>query len=130
MSQKEKNLTTKEETTAVVENRKPVSVLIPSTDLYETEDGWVLEADLPGVTQDDLDIEFERGVLTLQAEARTGRAGTLRHREFSPAVYRRRFRIGDRVDADRISAKLEHGVLTLDLPKAEAVKPRKIEVSL
>jgi len=129
MSNKETNRTPEAETTAMVEAAKPENLFLPSTDLYQTEDGWVLEADLPGVTRDDLDIEVEQGVLTLNAEARTGRAGTVLHREFSPVVYRRRFQIGDQVDADRISARLENGVLTLGLPKAEAMKPRKIEVN-
>jgi len=129
MSKKETNLTPKETTTAV-ESRQPETVFLPSTDLYEKDDGWVLEADLPGVTQADLDIEFERGVLTLQAKRHAERAGRLLHREFDPVVYRRRFKIGDLVDAERISARLVNGVLTLDLPKAEAVKPRKIKVNL
>lgn len=129
MSKQETNLTPKE-TTAVVESGKPETVFLPSTDLYEQDDGWVLEADLPGVTQADLSIEVERGVLTLQAEPRTRRAGTLLHREFDPVVYRRRFKIGDLVDAEKISARLVNGVLTLDLPKAERAKPRKIEVRL
>lgn len=130
MSNKETNLTPKAETTEVVEAARPKNLFLPSTDLYETEDGWVLEADLPGVTREDLDIEVEQGMLTLNAEARTGRAGTVLHREFRPVVYRRRFQIGDQVDADRISARLENGVLTLGLPKAEAMKPRQIKVSL
>lgn len=128
--QKKNAEVTQVETTEVREAARPESVVVPATDLYDVEDGWVLEADLPGVTRDRLSIEIDQGVLTLRGEAHTGRPGTLLHHEFSPVVYERRLRVGSRVNVDAIAADLSHGVLTLRLPKAEEAKPRKITVAV
>lgn len=114
-------------TCAPAEEQRKVYVSADAN-LYEIENGWVIEADLPGVSREDLSIEVDQGVLTLQAGAHTGQAGRLFHQEFGPVTYLRRFRIGDRVDTDGISAKLVNGVLTLHLPLAEKAKPRMIEI--
>ena len=127
MSKKEKNLTTNE-CTAVAERCRPERVIAPETDLHETEQGWVLEADLPGVSREDLRIEVDEGVMTIEAEARSGAPGRFIHREFGPVVFRRRFQLGNQVNLDSIAAELKDGVLTLRLPKAEEAKPRKIDI--
>ncbi len=110
--------------------KKTEACYTPSTDLYEVEGGWVLKADLPGVNRSDLDLQIDKGVLTLEATARTGQPGRCFHQEFNPATFYRRFDIGDLVNVENIDARLENGVLTLLLPMAEAVKPRKIKVNL
>ena len=97
----------------------------PAVNLYETADGWTLEADLTGVTRDQLHIEVEQGVLTLHAEAHTGLPGTRVHAEFDPVIYDRKFQLGDTVDLEKISAALNDGVLRLTLPRVEASKPRR-----
>ena len=102
----------------------------PRVDILETEDELLLYADLPGVTQDDVDIRFENGELTLhgrRAAAPGDREAWLF--ENDTGDYFRAFRISEQVDAGRIWAELKNGVLTLHLPKSEAVKPRKIVVS-
>ena len=101
----------------------------PPVDILETEDELLLFADLPGVTQEDVDIRFENGELTLHAR----RASTAGNREAwlfenEAGDYFRAFRISEQVDASRIWAELKNGVLTLHLPKVEAAKPRKITV--
>jgi HSP20 family protein len=101
----------------------------PPVDILETEDELLLYADLPGVTQNDVDIRFENGELTLHARrqpAAAGREGWLL--ENDTGDYFRAFRISEQVDASRIWAELKNGVLTLHLPKVEAAKPRKITV--
>lgn len=96
----------------------------------EIADGYMLEIEMPGVKKDGLDISFENNELTV-----TGRRslpsmeGTLIHRESRPENFRRVFELDPSIDADKISAKIDQGLVTLTLPKAEHVKPRKITVS-
>lgn len=113
-------------TTPVEEKKR--SFCSPNIDIHEAEGEWIIEADLPGVSKDDLDIEVENGVLTLQAEARTGRGAHHFHQEFVPVTYRRRLKISDQVDLDGISADMLNGVLTLHLPLVEQARPRKIKI--
>lgn len=103
--------------------------LTPRVDILENEQELLLFADLPGVKQDQVDIRFERGELTLHARrplANTG--GTFVSHEVETADYFRSFVVGEKIDSDKIWAELKNGVLTLHLPKVEAVKPRKITV--
>jgi HSP20 family molecular chaperone IbpA len=96
----------------------------------EIADGYMLEIEMPGVKKDGLDISFENNELTV-----TGRRslpaveGTLIHRESRPENFRRMFELDPSIDANKISAKIDQGLVTLTLPKAEHVKPRKIAVS-
>jgi HSP20 family protein len=106
------------------------TVLMPSTDLYATEHGWTLAADVPGAVTDSLNVNVEQGTLTIEAASRLPDGGTLLHQEFEPVLYRRRFDLGDRVDMEHIRARLENGVLEVTLPKAKEAEPRKIEVKV
>jgi len=94
----------------------------PRVDVLETENGFVVMADMPGVKPDDLDIRFEKGELTVVGR----RAGT---QGAAPTSYYRAFAVADTVSADKITAELKAGVLTIQLPKVEAVKPRRINVT-
>jgi len=102
----------------------------PRIDIRETEDELILYADLPGVLPDDLDIHFENRELRLhgRVKPRQGDAEFL-YREYGIGDYFRTFAIGEAIDGDKISAELRNGVLTLHLPKTEAVKPRRINVN-
>lgn len=100
----------------------------PAIDIFETEDGLILVADVPGLTRDDLEINFDQGVLTLEGKATEGPAGEGLFREFSVTGYYRQFRIPDTIDPDKTTAELKDGVLTLQLRKAEAAKPKRIEI--
>ena len=101
----------------------------PPVDIVETEDELLLYADLPGVTQDDVDVRFENGELTLHARRQSAAADREAWLlENDTGDYFRAFRISEQVDATRIWAELKNGVLTLHLPKVEAAKPRKITV--
>lgn len=101
----------------------------PRVDIIETEGELLLLADLPGVKESDVDIRFENGELTLHARraAASIPAEPLLW-ESQAGDFFRTFRITERIDASKISADLKNGVLTLHLPKVEAVKPRKIAV--
>jgi len=101
----------------------------PRVDILETDNELLLFADLPGVKEGDVDIRFENGELTLSARRQqppTAARGWLLENEVGD--FFRAFRIAETVDAGKIWAELKKGVLTLHLPKVEAVKPRKITV--
>ncbi|MBN2494708.1 MAG: Hsp20/alpha crystallin family protein [Deltaproteobacteria bacterium] len=104
-------------------------VFVPDVDIVETEQGITLYADLPGVRKEDLDIDIREGVLALTATVEPLPAHhRIIYREYDVGGFQRRFTLGEKIDQGKISAELTHGVLVLHLPKAEAHKPRKIEI--
>jgi len=101
----------------------------PDVDIFETANGYVLEAEMPGVTKENLEITLEGNCLTfIGHRADEPLRGTLLLQESRPADFRRVFELDPAIDSSRIHAQMQQGVLTLELPKAEAVKPRKISV--
>ncbi len=112
------------------EGRAQEQFLAPLSSVFETSEGYLLHVEMPGVNKEGLEISVEDNELTL-----TGRRslpavdGTLLHRESRRENFRRTFELDPSIDTNRISAKIEQGVVTLTLPKAEHVKPRKIAVS-
>ena len=100
----------------------------PPVDIYETTNGLVVTADLPGVAKEGLDIRVENNLLTIRGKAAHAAPGDPIYREYGLVNFFRQFELNERVDQNKISAELKHGVLTLSLPKAEEAKPRKIEV--
>ena len=104
--------------------------IAPPASVIEAGEGYTLELEMPGVTKDGLDISVENNELTVvgQRSFPTIQA-TLIHHESRPNNFRRTFELDPSIDADKISAKIEQGLVTLTLPKAEHVKPRKISVS-
>ncbi len=104
--------------------------LVPRVNIVESHDGYQLQAEMPGVAKAGLEITVENGQLViLGRRARYESPGVLLHGESRDYDFRRAFEIDPSIDSARISAKLEQGVLTLHLPKAEAVKPRKVVVT-
>jgi HSP20 family protein len=115
-----------------VRNPAPVEreYVSPEVNIYETPDGYVLEAEMPGVNKDGLDVTLENNTLTFVGHRNNDvPKADLLHRESSVADYRRVFELDPAIDTGKISAKMEQGILTLTLPKAERVKPRNIVVS-
>lgn len=110
------------------ETRSQERYVTPPVDIYETPEGLVVKADLPGVAKDGLDVRVENNLLTIRGRAEHVAAGDLLYREYDLANFFRQFELNDRVDQLKISAELKNGVLTLNLPKAEEAKPRRIEV--
>lgn len=101
----------------------------PRVDAYETSDSCVLMADVPGVTADGVDLQYEDGVLTLTANpAPREFAGRVLHRGYEVGAFYRRFSVGESIDPAGITAELRNGVLTITLPKIAAIQPRRIEV--
>ena len=99
---------------------------IPPVDIYETQDMLVVLADLPGVSKEGLSVQVEKGILTIEGKVERDTPGNLLRREFALSSFFRQFKLTETVDSDKIRASLKHGVLRLELPKAEAAKPRKI----
>jgi HSP20 family protein len=102
----------------------------PSASVVEAGDGYTLEVEMPGVNKGGLEISFENNELTILGRRSLPTVeGTLIHHESRPENYRRAFELDPSIDADKITARIDQGVVTLTLPKAEHVKPRKIAVS-
>lgn len=94
-------------------------------DVYDdNNEAYQVVAELPGVAKEDVDIQLENGVLTISAKRHIKQGD----RE-QTAQYRRSLTINDDINADKVTAKLEDGILTVSLPKAEARKPKAITVS-
>jgi HSP20 family protein len=106
---------------------------IPAVDLAETEGDYVLKADLPGLTEKDVHIELENNLLTVSGERKVESEETRKgfHRvERSYGSFTRRLTLPEGVDADAIKATVTNGVLEVRIPKPEAVKPRKVEITV
>jgi HSP20 family protein len=102
----------------------------PDVNIYESETGYVLEAEMPGVSKDRLEVSLENNTLTILGHREDDMSSQTQvlYRESKPADFRRVFELDPAVDTVKIRAQMDQGVLTLDLPKTEAVKPRKIAV--
>jgi HSP20 family protein len=104
--------------------------IAPPASVTDSAEGYTLEIEMPGVKKDGLDISIENNELTIVGRRSLAAVeGTLLHRESRPENFRRTFELDPSIDANKISAKIEQGVVTLTLSKAEHVKPRKITVS-
>lgn len=98
-------------------------------DIHETPDHFVIEADLPGYSKDDVDIDLDANVLTIAAERRVAEnRGEARVSERSFERVERAFRLPDTVNSETVEASLDNGVLTVKLQKRDEVKARKISV--
>jgi HSP20 family protein len=107
------------------------SAWTPAVDIKEEEDRYLITADVPGVDPDDIDLTMENGVLTIKGERKLEsdvKENGFRRVERTYGTFYRRFSLPNYADADNISANCKNGVLTVTVPKTEAVKPRRIEV--
>lgn len=110
------------------DTRSPGRVLVPAFDIFESVESLTLIADLPGVDKSGLDINMDKGVLTINGTVKMTDRGQPLLREFSSANYYRQFKLSDQFDADKSYAELRDGVLILRIPKTEAAKPKRIEI--
>jgi HSP20 family protein len=102
----------------------------PPASVIEAADGYTLEIEMPGVNKDGLDISIENNGLTIIGRRSLPTVeGTLIHHESRPENFRRTFELDPSIDGNKISAKIDQGLVTLTLPKADHVKPRRIAVS-
>jgi HSP20 family protein len=106
---------------------------IPPMDLVESQDHYVLHADLPGMSEKDVNIELESGVLTISGERRSelkDEKGGYRRVERAYGSFSRSLTLPEGVNADAISASFDRGVLEVRIPKPEQIKPRKVTISV
>lgn len=124
------NTLTQQNQVPVQSNGQPQgATFTPRVDILETAEALILLADLPGVKPEDVDLNFERGELILHGKVtpRQPEAKYL-YSEYGVGDFYRSFSIGEHLDTSRITARLSNGVLEVQVPKTEAVKPRKISV--
>jgi len=108
-----------------------VKRLIPPVDIYETENNVMLIADIPGVTKENLQVDIENDELTISGLFLAPKidSGKKLINECYYGKYTRTFTLSDVIAQDKITAKLDDGVLTVTLPKQEKAKPKKITIS-
>ena len=108
-------------------------VWVPRVDIIENEGGYKVYADLPGMVREDLNIDLEDGVLTINGERKRptdSEKDVLRRNERAYGKFSRSFRLRDSIDVEKIDASFKDGVLVLTLPMLEKALPRKIEISM
>ncbi len=120
----------------ITENHAPsrsqaVNYSVPNVNIFENKDGYVIQAEMPGVSKDGLEVTLEGNEITIigrrNPQSKTEAEALLR--ETRRADYKRVFELDPAIDTSKISARIEQGLLTVTLPKSERVKPRRIEVS-
>ena len=123
--------TTENKTTEVAPKVAEQTTFVrPLANISETADGFVVEAELPGVSKTGLEVTVENGELVIVGRrTRPASYGQQLYRETRQADFRRVFELDPSIDAAKITAQLESGLLKLVLPKAESVKPRRIEIA-
>jgi HSP20 family protein len=104
----------------------------PPIDIFESDGGLVLRADLPGVTAEGLELQVQDNKLTLfgRVSSNVPRQATVLHQEYEVCDFLRSFILSEEVDHDRIEARLSGGVLEVLLPKADRPEPRRIPVKV
>ena len=108
---------------------RAVEYVSPEVNIYENKDGYLLQAEMPGVSKDGLDITLEGNEITIVGHRRMpDLPGAVLLRESHQADFRRVFELDPAIDTSKVVARMDQGVLTLTLPKSERVKPRRISV--
>jgi HSP20 family protein len=116
---------------AAVETVRESEYVRPAVNVFETPEGYVLEAEMPGVNKEGLMLSLEGNLLEIEGRRQTQGVPGVEplYRESAAAGFHRVFQLDPAIETAKISAKIEQGLLTVTLPKAEAVKPRKIAVA-
>lgn len=122
----------KKEVSGPSEQTSPGPIYTPDVDIFETEQEITLLADIPGVTAEDLVIDLRENILTITGDVAPflGAEEQEIFSEYGTGKYYRQFSLSEVIDQNKIEAKLNDGVLRLQLPKVEKAAPRKIEVKV
>ncbi|MGC1955689.1 MAG: Hsp20/alpha crystallin family protein [Gammaproteobacteria bacterium] len=123
--QEKKELETKEEQTV------PARFYVPYTDIYETDAALWVSMEMPGVEKDKVDIKLQKNILSIEGRIDFTKYEKLKplYTEYNIGHYHRDFRLSSEIDGQGISAKLDNGVLTVELPKSQETMPRRISVA-
>jgi HSP20 family protein len=126
------NITTQQQDESALSTRpeqKRVQYATPLADVESAKEGYTIHAEMPGVDKSGLEVTVDNGELTILGHRRTEElSGEPVYREIRRNDFRLVFELDPTIDTARITARIDQGVLTLTLPKAESVKPRKITV--
>jgi HSP20 family molecular chaperone IbpA len=119
-------------TTDIEKEWEAGNLVPPAVNIYDTGEEFVLKAHLPGVKKKNLDVKFADGELIIYGQVAddSQASDAFVHREIEPGHYYRVFKMSDAVDASKITAKFEDGVLLLTLPRYERLKPREIPIEV
>ncbi|MBF0362674.1 MAG: Hsp20/alpha crystallin family protein [Oligoflexia bacterium] len=130
MTANELEVKDKKELETTSEKTYSCKVYVPDTDIYENDKEIILEVDIPGVNKNDVKIQLENSVLSIEAKMRPQDYDKLNplYSEYNIGHFYREFRIGEMVERDKIDASVNNGVLKLTLPKIEKLKPKQIAV--
>ncbi len=103
----------------------------PRVDIQESEENFVVRADIPGLERDDISVSVENRILTLKGERRQEKTDDRENRLLERAYgqFKRSFRLPSKVENEKIEADYKNGVLTITIPKAKEAVPRKIKIS-
>ncbi len=120
----------KTESTTATEKIRNVKTFIPRVDIYETKESIFLIADMPGVDEKTVEVELEKNILTITGWTQDSKLKdhSILYSEYEAGDYERSFTLSDEIDREKINATVKQGVLRLELPKAEKVKPKKIAI--
>jgi HSP20 family protein len=112
------------------EQTRPLRAFLPTADIFETEEALAVVLEMPGVDRNNIDVNVDNGVLTIEGRIDFNKYEGLQpvYSEYNIGPFRRSFRISSQTDQDKIQAEMHNGVITLTLPKAEQAKPRRIEL--
>jgi HSP20 family molecular chaperone IbpA len=128
-----KELEAREKAELATEQTRPGLVFRPDVDILEQPDAYIIHADMPGVSEKTIEIDLDKGVLTLNARAENpvaeDEANQSLHSEYRSGGYHREFRVSEDIDSTSVSATMKDGVLELRLPKSAQSQPRKISVA-
>jgi HSP20 family protein len=121
----------KREVEKAQEQTRPLRAFLPTADIFETEDALTIVLEMPGVDRNNVDVNIENGVLTIEGKIDFNKYDGLKpvYSEYNIGPFRRSFRISSRIDQDKIRAEMQGGVINLVLSKAEEAKPRRIDVT-
>lgn len=125
----ESNVATSRKSQPEPEPTREAPIYQPRFDIVENEQELTLFGDLPGLEQHQLDVRYENEQLIIHGKV-DGRSDDVKYlrQEYGVGDFHRTFVIGESIDATKITAEVHQGVLTIHLPKSEAVKPKRIEV--
>ena len=130
-AQQELQVQQKREVEKTQESTTPMRAFLPNTDIFESDEALTVVLEMPGVEKGNVEVNVDNGVLTVEGRIKFDKYEGMEpvYTEYSVGPYRRSFRISGTIDQNKIRAEMIDGVVTLVLPKAEAAKPRRIEVS-
>lgn len=109
------------------------SSTLPKVNVVEKDKAFYLDAEIPGLTSNDVSVEFQDDILTLkgtQKQNSPSDSSNYRIREFNQQSFARSFRLSDQIDSAKAVARMDQGILKITLPKKEVIKPKKIEIAV